>query len=287
MKLNEKDVLVRFSPGRGPIVLSNYNGRVEFSVNNYSLKVKNLQEADSGVYTAQVTRDIEELTEYNVTVQDAVSPVKLKVDSVSRSSDSCNLTVTCSTQDSHISSAIRCDTKTCSQEGGEQSEVTTSGASLHVYLVNHSIICNHSNQVSWTKDIEMTEHFCTQHDDAVSPVELKVDSVSNSSDSCNLTVTCSTQDSHISSTFRCDTKTCSQEGGEQSEVTTSGASLHVYLVDHSIICNHSNQVNWTKDIEMTEHLCPQHAVAEQPHNNIIAIVIVMVRSQGEEMGHQL
>ncbi|XP_051250258.1 CD48 antigen-like isoform X2 [Dicentrarchus labrax] len=168
-KLNEKDVLIRFSPGREPIVLSNYTGRVEFSVNNYSLKVKNLQETDSGVYTARVTRDIEELTEYNVTVQDAVSPVKLKVDSVSRSSDSCNLTVTCNTQDSHINSTIRCDTKTCSQEGGEQSEVTTSGASLHVYLVNHSIICNHSNQVNWTKDIEMTEHLCPQHAVAEQP----------------------------------------------------------------------------------------------------------------------
>ncbi|XP_051259862.1 CD48 antigen isoform X2 [Dicentrarchus labrax] len=159
-KFNKKDVLVRFSPGREPTVLPAYTGRVEFSVNDYSLKVKNLQEADSGFYTARVTRDIEELTEYNVTVQDAVSPVKLKVDSVSNSSDSCNLTVTCSTQDSHISSTIRCDTKTCSQEGGEQSEVTTSGASLHVYLVNHSIICNHSNQVNWTKDIKMTEDFC-------------------------------------------------------------------------------------------------------------------------------
>ncbi|XP_051250259.1 SLAM family member 9-like [Dicentrarchus labrax] len=160
---NKKDVLVRFSPGREPTVSPAYTGRVEFSVNDYSLKVKNLQEADSGVYTARVTRDREELAEYNVTVQDAMSPVNLKVDSVSNSSDSCNLTVTCSTQDSHISSTFRCDTKTCRQEGGEQSEVTTSGASLHVYLVNHSIICNHSNQVSWTKDIEMAEHFCPLH----------------------------------------------------------------------------------------------------------------------------
>ncbi|XP_051259328.1 uncharacterized protein LOC127365349 isoform X1 [Dicentrarchus labrax] len=162
-KFNKKDVLVRFSPGREPTVSPAYTGRVEFSENDYSLKVKNLQEADSGVYTARVIRDIEEQTEYNVTVQDAVSPVNLKVDSVSRSSDSCNLTVTCSTQDSHINSTFRCDTKTCSQEVGEQSEVTTSGASLHVYLVDGSIICNHSNQVNWTKDGEMTEHLCIQH----------------------------------------------------------------------------------------------------------------------------
>uniref|UniRef100_A0A8P4KQ01 Immunoglobulin subtype domain-containing protein n=1 Tax=Dicentrarchus labrax TaxID=13489 RepID=A0A8P4KQ01_DICLA len=136
-----------FSTSKEPTVLPANTGRVELSENDYSLKVKNLQEADSGVYTA------------NVTVQ--VSPVNLKVDSVSRSSDSCNLTVTCSTQDSHISSTFRCVTRTCSQEGGEQSEFTTS--SLHVYLVNNSIICNHSNKVNWTKDIKMTEHLCPQH----------------------------------------------------------------------------------------------------------------------------
>uniref|UniRef100_A0A8P4K982 Uncharacterized protein n=1 Tax=Dicentrarchus labrax TaxID=13489 RepID=A0A8P4K982_DICLA len=133
-----------FSTSKEPTVLPANTGRVELSENDYSLKVKNLQEADSGVYTA------------NVTVQ-----VKLKVDSVSRSSDSCNLTVTCSTQASHISSTFRCVTRTCSQEGGEQSEFTTS--SLHVYLVNNSIICNHSNKVNWTKDIKMTEHLCPQH----------------------------------------------------------------------------------------------------------------------------
>uniref|UniRef100_A0A8C4DKN5 Immunoglobulin V-set domain-containing protein n=1 Tax=Dicentrarchus labrax TaxID=13489 RepID=A0A8C4DKN5_DICLA len=166
-KFNKKDVLVRFSPGREPTVSPAYTGRVEFSVNDYSLKVKNLQEADSGVYTARVTGDIQEQTEYNITVQVSAVMFLKHFTQTSilrcRSSDSCNLTVTCSTQDSHISSTFRCDTKTCSQEGGEQSEVTTSGASLHVYLVDGSIICNHSNQVSWTKDIEMTEHFCPQH----------------------------------------------------------------------------------------------------------------------------
>ncbi|XP_071348556.1 CD48 antigen-like isoform X2 [Trachinotus anak] len=155
---NKKDVLVTFSPGKEPRVSNLYSGRVEASVKNFSVKLKNLQESDSGVYSARVIGDQEQiLSEYKVTVQDPVSPVELTVNSVSNSSDSCNLTVTCSTQDSHhinINSTFTCDTKTCSQEGGERSKVTSSGASLRVYLVNGSIICNHSNQVSWEKDMK-------------------------------------------------------------------------------------------------------------------------------------
>ncbi|XP_027145818.1 CD48 antigen-like isoform X2 [Larimichthys crocea] len=161
-KFREKIVVTFFNQGK-PTVSGAYTGRVETSMKNFSVKLKNLQEADSGVYTAQVIAEVQQTLEYNVTVQAPVSPVGLTVDSVSNSSDSCNLTVTCSTQDSHISSTLRCDTQTCSQEGGERSEVTTSGASLHVYLVNGSIICNHSNQVSWTTNMTNIQDFCPQH----------------------------------------------------------------------------------------------------------------------------
>ncbi|XP_030258828.1 SLAM family member 9-like [Sparus aurata] len=157
---NKESVLVRWLPGTEPQVSPGYRGRIEFTVKKYCVKLKTLQETDSGVYTAQVFGDDKQTTQYNVTVQDPVSPVKLTVDSVSSSSDSCNLTVTCSTQDSHINSTFTCDNKTCSQEGGERSEVTTSAASLRVYLVNDSITCNHSNQVSWTKDVTKIQGFC-------------------------------------------------------------------------------------------------------------------------------
>ncbi len=108
--------------------------------------------------------------------------------------------------------------------------------------------------------------------DPVSPVELMVDSVSRGSDSCNLTVTCSTQDSHINSFFQCNTQTCSQEGGERSEVTTSGASLHVYPVFNFIICNHSNQVSWSKDIKMAENLCTQHTGKTERKNDQLTVI---------------
>ncbi|XP_033182335.1 uncharacterized protein LOC113171912 isoform X2 [Anabas testudineus] len=240
-KFNGSDVLVTYSPGGEPTVFEG----VEFSVKNYSVKLKNLQKTDSRVYTARVTASQEKIVaEYNVTVQDPVSPVSLTVDSVSSSSDSCNITVTCRTQDSNISSTFRCVNQICEDER-EKSKTTTSGTFLHVNLVNDSIICNHSNQVSWTTNTGQTkiQDFC-QHDDPVSPVSLTVDSVSSSSDSCNITVTCRTQDSNISSTFRCVNQIC-EDKREKSKTTTSGTFLHVNLVNDSIICNHSNQVSWT------------------------------------------
>ncbi|XP_054452833.1 uncharacterized protein LOC129089415 [Anoplopoma fimbria] len=173
---NKTVKLVRNIPGREPTIFSNFNGRVEFPVKQFSVKLKNLQKADSGVYTARVltAQGDQQLVEHKVTVEDPVSPVKLTVDPVDPvdplvSRSSCNLTVTCSTQDSNISSTIRCVNQTCSQEGGEQSEVTTSDASLRVYLLNSSIICNHSNHVSWTNDVIMIEDFCPKYPGSESP----------------------------------------------------------------------------------------------------------------------
>ncbi|XP_068460644.1 SLAM family member 7-like [Clinocottus analis] len=175
-KFNKTVDLVRF-PLVGELkVFPNFTGRIEFPGENFSVKLKNLQKADSGVYTARVlTPDGDKQpAEYKVTVQDPVSPVNLSVDSrVSRSSASCTFNVTCSTQDAHISSTFTCVQTTCSQEGGEQAEVTTSGASLQVYLSDSSIICHHSNQVTWTKDFKKIEHVCPHYDDPV-PVPVLV-----------------------------------------------------------------------------------------------------------------
>uniref|UniRef100_A0A7N8YNQ2 Immunoglobulin V-set domain-containing protein n=1 Tax=Mastacembelus armatus TaxID=205130 RepID=A0A7N8YNQ2_9TELE len=150
-RFNTSSVIVRFFPGKEPSVSEVYTGRVEFPQKKYSVTLKNLQESDSGVYTAQLIGSAETQT---------VAEHKLTLDSVSSSSDSCNLTVTCSTQDSDITSRVTCDTTTCHQEGGESSKVTTSGASLRLYLVNSTINCNHSNQVSWTKDTKETGQAC-------------------------------------------------------------------------------------------------------------------------------
>ncbi|XP_029930615.1 uncharacterized protein LOC115375337 [Myripristis murdjan] len=139
----------------------NYARRVEFSLEDYSLLLKNLTEADSGVYSALLSWDRDlKVAEYEVTVQERVSPVHLTVKPVSSSSDSCNVTVTCSSQDSSISSTLTCDGEDCSLEGGERSEVTASAATIKVYLLNGSAICNHSNQVSWREDRKEIDPLC-------------------------------------------------------------------------------------------------------------------------------
>ncbi|XP_028988382.1 uncharacterized protein LOC114844880 isoform X2 [Betta splendens] len=143
-KFNGTKHLVSFVSAGKPRVSNLYTGRVEFLT--YTVKLKNVQETDSGVYTAVFTEDKDQTAAiYSVTVQAPVSPVNLTVDSVSSSSDSCNLTVTCRTQDSHISTTFTCVNQTCSEDG-DGSKATTSAADLRVYLENDSINCNHSNQ---------------------------------------------------------------------------------------------------------------------------------------------
>jgi len=69
-KENQKVLIVH--PGNNPNVFPDYTGRIEFLVNNFSVKLKNLQEADSGVYSAVVTKLSGEETEaakYKIKVQ--------------------------------------------------------------------------------------------------------------------------------------------------------------------------------------------------------------------------
>ncbi|XP_047197929.1 uncharacterized protein LOC124851144 [Hippoglossus stenolepis] len=157
-------IIFRLFDDNETIIIGPYHGRVEIFLQNHSLLLKNVQQADSGRYTAAVFGiEINYVGKYSVTVQDPVSPVNGTVDLLSNSSDSCNLTVTCSTQDSHhIISTFRCEANTCSQEeGGERSKVTTSGTSLRVYLSKgFSVICNHSNQVSSDEHTTMIRDFC-------------------------------------------------------------------------------------------------------------------------------
>ncbi|XP_074508222.1 uncharacterized protein LOC141777657 [Sebastes fasciatus] len=69
---NKTDILVRFPSGREPLVSPGYAGRIEFPEKKYSVKLKNLTEADSGVYTAKVSSTGDQtLAEYNVIVQDS------------------------------------------------------------------------------------------------------------------------------------------------------------------------------------------------------------------------
>ncbi|CAL8317053.1 unnamed protein product [Gadus morhua 'NCC'] len=105
------------------------------------------------------------IAEYNVTVQERVSPVVLKGLSGSPSLESCNVTVTCSTLSYSLNSTFTCTNQTCSGDGGDTAEVMTPDVLLQLYLSNGlNAICNHSNKVSWSNATMEIKPLCFEDD---------------------------------------------------------------------------------------------------------------------------
>uniref|UniRef100_A0A3Q4N959 Immunoglobulin subtype domain-containing protein n=1 Tax=Neolamprologus brichardi TaxID=32507 RepID=A0A3Q4N959_NEOBR len=158
---NSSNTIAKCDFNKDQFVYKKYAGRAELFGPNYSLILKNVQHNDSGDYTAVVIGEKQKrVAEYEVIVQDPVTPAKLTVESVSKSSDSCNLTVTCSTVDFNISSSFRCDGKNCSHAEEKDLKATKNFSSLIVYLQQDTIFCNHSNQVSWNVTKKVLRSFC-------------------------------------------------------------------------------------------------------------------------------
>uniref|UniRef100_A0A3Q2WK02 Immunoglobulin subtype domain-containing protein n=1 Tax=Haplochromis burtoni TaxID=8153 RepID=A0A3Q2WK02_HAPBU len=136
-KYNITNYVGKISYYKEAILFDSYEGRAEVFGQNFSLVLKNVKHSDCGDYAAVVVGGQEQsIAEYKVIVQDPVSRAELTVDHLSSSSDSCNLTVTCSTLEFNISSIFRCDAQNCLQVEEKS-------------LNQDTIFCNHSNKVSW------------------------------------------------------------------------------------------------------------------------------------------
>ncbi|KAL7842139.1 hypothetical protein SRHO_G00238280 [Serrasalmus rhombeus] len=124
---------------------SHYEGRAEFNKETYSLTLKNLQKTDSGLYEAQASGDMfTVVAEYRLSVSD---PVEAPVLTYQLNRDTCNITLTCRGHDLSIHSS-------CSKETCEEKEVTSlGGIALSLSVKGNTIICNHSNPVSWKTDV--------------------------------------------------------------------------------------------------------------------------------------
>ncbi|XP_071217027.1 SLAM family member 9-like [Salvelinus alpinus] len=158
---NKSQNLVQYSNESSKVKLfTKYQGRVEFSAANFSLVLKNLQEGDSGLYDAGASGDEnKDVAKYQISVQERVEPPVLTVNSVTSINGICNVTVTCRGQNTSVTSS--CNNSTCSQVGGESRGAETSTVPLlNVYVAGGSIICNHSNQVSWATDTKEIETIC-------------------------------------------------------------------------------------------------------------------------------
>uniref|UniRef100_A0A3Q0S549 Immunoglobulin subtype domain-containing protein n=1 Tax=Amphilophus citrinellus TaxID=61819 RepID=A0A3Q0S549_AMPCI len=143
-KFNTTNYVGKISYNRELALFGSYEGRAELFGQNYSLLLKTVQHNDSGDYTGIVTGGKEQkVAEYKVLVQ--VSPVNLTV--TSSGSNPCNITVTCSTVDLMISRTFRCNTQNCSQVEEKS-------------LKQDTIVCNHSNQVSWEHSNKVTNLQC-------------------------------------------------------------------------------------------------------------------------------
>uniref|UniRef100_A0A3P8Y8D0 Immunoglobulin subtype domain-containing protein n=1 Tax=Esox lucius TaxID=8010 RepID=A0A3P8Y8D0_ESOLU len=148
-EFNPVGIVVTYST-LNTVVFPKYKGRVNFSEGNLSLLLENVQEGDSGSYTAVLSGDYDStVAAYLISVQGRVEPPVLTVDS--STNGTCNVTVTCRGQNTTVTSI--CNSSTCSQVGGGSSGAETSTVSLlSIYVAGDSIICNHSNQVSWAND---------------------------------------------------------------------------------------------------------------------------------------
>ncbi|XP_035655249.1 SLAM family member 5-like [Oncorhynchus keta] len=161
-KFNTSVNVVKFPP---KVTFERYQGRAELIVGDFSLLLKNLQEGDSGLYEAVVSGNNDRnIAKYLIKVQERVEPPVLTVNSVSSINGTCNMTVTCRGQNTSVTSS--CNSSTCSQVGGKSRGAETSTVPLlSVYVAGGSIICNHSNQVSWANDTKEIKIICASNSD--------------------------------------------------------------------------------------------------------------------------
>ncbi|XP_035283849.1 uncharacterized protein LOC118232812 [Anguilla anguilla] len=136
---------------------NNYNISTEFDQKNFTLLLKNMQERDSGIYTAKITEEgqLKDLASYSITVQEAPPTPEVGVALLSSAGGFCNVSVNCSAKDTWAS--YTCDHAHCTQ-------VANTTLSTEVYIIvtatNGTIHCNSSNRVDTKTRSESTKDIC-------------------------------------------------------------------------------------------------------------------------------
>ncbi|KAF4117746.1 SLAM family member 7-like [Onychostoma macrolepis] len=158
-KDQSKTIVTFITATKQAIRESSYEERVEFNNETFSLTLKNMQKTDSGLYRARAIEDNNKLfAEYKVSVIDTVEAPVLTVNSNWSSSDSCTVNFTCRSHELMINSTYQ--NNRCSPE-----EVTSQINTLILDCSEKSIICNHSNPVSWEQDRINIEELCVNKEE--------------------------------------------------------------------------------------------------------------------------
>ncbi|XP_063049570.1 uncharacterized protein LOC134444011 [Engraulis encrasicolus] len=146
---NERDIVTyypHYPKVRQLRVWSSYKSRVEFNTRDLSMELKNLTKNDTGLYTGEMrTPENVHFVEYYLFVFEPVEKPVLTAHLNWSSGDECQVMVTCRAGDLSVTSS--CNISTCTQDGD-----STHGG-LSIFTRHGSIICNHSNPVSWSQDV--------------------------------------------------------------------------------------------------------------------------------------
>ncbi|XP_064202055.1 uncharacterized protein LOC135260616 [Anguilla rostrata] len=141
--------------------------RVEFDQKNFSLLLTNVQESDSGIYTAKIIykQKTSRVATYRLTVQEAPPTPQVGVALLSSAGGFCNVSVNCSAKDTWAS--YTCDHAHCTQVANTTS---LTGVNIIVTATNGTIHCNSSNRVETKTRSESTKTICTPIPESNSPV---------------------------------------------------------------------------------------------------------------------
>uniref|UniRef100_UPI004041C807 CD48 antigen-like isoform X2 n=1 Tax=Brachyhypopomus gauderio TaxID=698409 RepID=UPI004041C807 len=154
---NDKDTVMKYYRDRDQIIVyPPFKDRVEFQNKSHGLLLKNLQKNDSGLYTARISGAQNTIvSKYMLYVLD---PVTNPIITQQPSNDPCNVTFTCRGHD--LSVSFGCYNYSCD----ESKETSDEDKTLSLHFQNKSIICNHSNAVSWKNGV-IKMSLCSSEDE--------------------------------------------------------------------------------------------------------------------------
>uniref|UniRef100_A0A671KVY6 Si:ch211-209f23.6 n=1 Tax=Sinocyclocheilus anshuiensis TaxID=1608454 RepID=A0A671KVY6_9TELE len=136
-KIKSENIVKYTSETKRVRLLSSYKDRVDFNNKTFSLTLKNMQKTDSGLYTAIASAESDNnIVTYRVSV---IGESHFFVGNF------CTVSFTCRAHELMIDSSYQ--NNSCSPE-----EVTSQINTLILDCSEESIICNHSNPVSWKED---------------------------------------------------------------------------------------------------------------------------------------